>query len=55
MAKNHTSGGREEERKDDFLHKFLEISLLSYMKVNVGQHREGQGYMPANAEDQSLL
>lgn len=55
MAKNHSSGRKEEGRKDNFLHRFLEISLLSYMKANVGQHWEGQGYMPANAEDQSLL
>lgn len=56
MAKNHTSGRKKEERKKGkIFHKFIEISLLSFMKVNVGQCWEGQGCVPANAEDQSLL
>lgn len=56
MVKNHTSGRKKEERKKGkIFHKFLEISLLSFMKVNVGQRWEGQGCVPANAEDQSLL
>lgn len=57
MVKNHTSGRKKEERKKKgkIFHKFLEISLLSFMKVNVGQRWEGQGCVPANAEDQSLL